>query len=215
MVKHPAVYSNDFIEIFSNLLKDRKNVLDPFAGTGKISLIKNHGYNGKIICNEMEPEFSKISEYLVDEWLYEDAEYLKLNDIEAICTSPTYGNRMADHHNAKDKSKRITYTHYLGKQLKEGNTGRMQFGDLYREKHKRIYQNLYSLLNNNGLFILNISNHIRKGEEVDVVLFHKEALESVGFTLNHEIKIETKRMKFGKNSEKRVKYEYILVFEKL
>ena len=55
-----------FIEIFSNLLKDRKNVLDPFAGTGKISLIKNHGYNGKIICNEMEPEFSKISEYLVD-----------------------------------------------------------------------------------------------------------------------------------------------------
>ena len=29
---------------------------------------------------------------------------------DAICTSPTYGNRMADHHNARDSSPRLTPT---------------------------------------------------------------------------------------------------------
>lgn len=30
---------------------------------------------------------------------------------DAVITSPTYGNRMADHHDAQDGSKRITYRH--------------------------------------------------------------------------------------------------------
>lgn len=215
MIKHPAVYSNDFIEIFASFLINKKTVLDPFGGTGKIALIKNFGFNGKVICNEMEPEFTSNGLYPVDEWYYEDAEYLNILNIDAICTSPTYGNRMADHHNAKDNSKRITYTHYLGKQLKDGNTGKMQYGDTYKEKHKRIYLNLYNILNANGIFILNVSNHIRKGVEIDVISFHKDTLINTGFSFIKEIKIETKRMRYGNNSEKRVKHESILVFEKI
>lgn len=213
-MKHPAVYSDGFIGIFSKILKDKKNVLDPFAGTGKIALIKEHGFNGEVICNEIEPGFANLSKYSVDKWYFEDAEFLNLKDIDAICTSPTYGNRMADHHEAKDDSKRITYRHYLGEPLKEGNTGMMQFGEKYRSKHINIYKNLFKILNDNGIFILNISNHIRKGEEIDVVNFHKEAMEEIGFSLHHQIKVNTKRMKFGKNSEKRVGNECILVFEK-
>ena len=38
--KHPAKYTNSFIPIFYSILKDCKKVLDPFAGTGKISEIK-------------------------------------------------------------------------------------------------------------------------------------------------------------------------------
>ncbi len=214
-MRHPAVYSNNFIEIFSKLLQGRKNVLDPFAGTGKIALIKDYGFKGEIYCNEIEPDYSELENYPVDKWFYADAEHLDVVDIDAICTSPTYGNRMADHHEAKDNSKRITYRHCLGKPLKEGNTGKMQYGDIYRNKHISIYKNLYRILNNEGIFILNISNHIRKGEEIDVVNFHKSVLEEIGFSFSHQISVETKRMRFGKNSEKRVKYEYILVFEKL
>lgn len=213
-MKHPAVYSNNFIDIFVKILRGRKSVLDPFAGTGKIALIKEKGFDGKIICNEIEPEFTTVAKYPVDEWYYEDAEFLNIEGVDAICTSPTYGNRMADHHEAKDDSKRITYRHCLGKPLKEGNTGMMQYGEKYRNKHINIYKNLYKILNDDGVFILNISNHIRKGEEVDVVSFHKEAMIDAGFILSHMVMSETKRMKFGKNSEKRVKYEYILVFEK-
>jgi len=31
------------------------------AGTGKIGLIKNEGWQGFIVCNELEPEFANIS----------------------------------------------------------------------------------------------------------------------------------------------------------
>lgn len=213
-MKHPAVYTDSFIQIFAKILKDKQRVLDPFAGTGKLAMIKNHGFSGSIICNEIEPDFTSITQYPVDEWYYEDAEFLNLSNIDAICTSPTYGNRMADHHNAKDSSKRITYTHCLGKQLKDGNTGKMQWGKNYKEKHNSIYKNLFKILNKDGLFILNISNHIRKGKEIDVVNFHKETLLEIGFEFDHQISIETKRMKFGKNSEKRVKTEEILIFRK-
>ena len=45
-------------------------------------------------------------------------------DVAALCpvtdcivTSPCYGNRMADHHDAKDSSRRITYKHKLGRDM--------------------------------------------------------------------------------------------------
>ena len=48
---------------------------------------------------------------------------------DMVVTSPTYGNRMADHHNAKDGRRRITYTHNLGRTLTPGNSGAMQWGE--------------------------------------------------------------------------------------
>ena len=30
-IRHPAKYTDSFISIFADLLKDRKNILDPFA----------------------------------------------------------------------------------------------------------------------------------------------------------------------------------------
>ena len=48
---------------------------------------------------------------------------------DAICTSPTYGNRMADHHEARDGSPRDTYRHVLGRPLTPGNSGALHWGD--------------------------------------------------------------------------------------
>jgi len=61
---------------------------------------------------------------------------------------------MADHHNAKDSSKRNTYTHCLGRKLKEENTGKMQWGHLYRNKHRKIYEEFIRVLKTNGYLIL-------------------------------------------------------------
>jgi hypothetical protein len=216
LIKHPAIYSDNFIPVFAKLLINSRNVLDIFAGIGKIGLIKEYGYTGKITCNELEREWADSSLYNIDKWHIGDAanmEWSADNNFDAICTSPTYGNRMADHHNAKDNSKRITYKHYLGRDLNEENTGMMQWGTNYKNKHIEIYKECLRVLCKNGLFIINISDHIRKGELINVSEWHKETLINIGFIFIEEIKCETKRMKYGKNSELRAKYEYIYVFK--
>lgn len=214
--KHPAIYTDKFIPIFADKLSDCKNVYDPFAGTGKIALIKNYGFDGEIYCCEIEPEWTRQFDG-VDFWFIGDSaktKFLSENKFDAICTSPTYGNRMADHFNATDSSKRITYRHFLGHPLKPDNTGRMQWGKKYQNKHREIYIELFRLLKNGGKFILNISDHIRNGEIVNVSDWHKNKLVKIGFNVVDDLKIETPRMGFGQNGKLRVSHERIIELRK-
>ena len=215
--KHPAIYTDKFIRIFANKLSKCKNVYDPFAGTGKIALIRNYGFDGEIYCCEIEPEWTKQFSG-IDFWFIGDSAktgFLPDNIFDAICTSPTYGNRMADHFNAKDNSKRITYRHFLGRPLKPENTGRMQWGEKYRQKHIDIYNELFRVLRPNGKFILNISDHIRKGEIVRVSNWHIEKLVDIGFILVDDLKISTPRMRFGTNGDTRINHERIIELKKV
>lgn len=217
MIKHPATFTDKFIPIFAELLKDRSIVLDPFGGVGKLASIKDYGFSGKIFCNEIEEEWVTASDYKVDEWHIGDASnmsWAENNYFDAICTSPTYGNRMADHHNAKDNSRRITYRHYLGRPLSDGNTGKMQWGKKYKDKHEDVYKECIRVLKPDGLFIVNVSDHIRKGELIKVADWHKEVLKSLCSTFLCEKVVETQRMRFGKNSDARVNSESILVFKR-
>lgn len=107
----------------------------------------------------------------------------------------------------------MLYKHFLGRDLNEANTGRMQWGDKYREKHLEIYKECARVLKNDGLMIVNVSDHIRKGQVANVVEWHKEALTNFGMKLIDEIKIETPRMGFGQNAKRRVQHESILVFK--
>lgn len=216
MVRHPAVYTDTFIPIFAQLLAGRECVLDPFAGTGKLALIKRHGFAGRVVCNEIEPEWAESSLYAVDEWHIGDAEHMTWaadGGFDAICTSPTYSNRMADHHEARDGSRRITYRHYLGRALSTGNTGAMQWGEAYREKHIAAYRECRRVLAPGGLMIVNVSDHIRKGKRVYVSVWHRGTLEGLGLRLIVELEIETPRMRLGRNSDRRVGSESILIFE--
>ena len=215
-IRHPAKYNDAFIPIFADKLSGRKNVLDIFAGTCKIANIKDYGFKGKIYCNEIEPEWAEMGLGKVDSVNVGDAEHLPYKDdfFEAICTSPTYGNRMADHHEAKDGSKRNTYRHSIGRPLDEENTGRMQWGKKYKEKHKRVWAEAYRVLKPEGILILNIKNHIRKGEEMDVAGWQKEILLSIGFELVEDIRVPVNGLGFGANADKRVGYEEILIFKK-
>jgi tRNA G10 N-methylase Trm11 len=214
MIKHPAKYSEGLLNYFYDILKDFDNVLDPFAGTCKIKKIKDLGFKGKIYCNEIESEWAEQGRGFVDYITTVDAEFLPYEDnfFDAICTSPTYGNRMADHHKAKDNSKRNTYTHTIGRDLNIENTGKMQWGTNYKEKHERIWMECKRILKCNAIFVLNISDHIKKGQIINVTEWHIKTLEKLGFTLVDHLKVKTHRLRQGANSNLRVDYESICVF---
>ena len=115
----------------------------------------------------------------------------------------------------KEASKRNTYTHTLGHDLKPNNTGKVQFtGDAYKTLHKIVYAECLRVLESDGLVIVNISDHIRKGQQVPVVQWHKDTLTGMGLTLHDEQLVNTQRFGFGENREQRVKTESILILRK-
>lgn len=218
-LRHPAVYSDVFIPIFADILikAGARNILDPMAGTGKIALIRDYGYTGKITCNELEPEWAVQKPYAVDDWYFTDAADMTWaldNEFDAVVTSPVYGNRFSDHHKASDSSYRVTYTHNLGRQLHPENTGKMQWGATYREKHVAIYHECHRVIKPAGLMVVNISNHIRDGAEVNVAGWTWDTLKICGFELVDFKEVKTPRLRSGANAKLRVEHEVILVMRK-
>ena len=88
-IKHPAKYTDVLLPIFEEMLNGCNKVLDPFAGTGKI-----HSLPFETVGVEIEPEWAQMS----NNTIVGDATDLQFANCEfdAICTSPTYGNRMAE-----------------------------------------------------------------------------------------------------------------------
>jgi len=209
-IEHPAKYSDVLLPIFDKYLPDDTcKILDPFAGTGKLKTIRPN-------CTllEIEPEWANICGAIVG-----DATDMPFSTdyFDAICTSPTYGNRMADafqDHQVEKKYKRNTYTHSLGRKLSVNNSGGMQWGEKYRTLHFKAWQECFRVLKKGGIFILNISDHIRTGQIMEVTKWHINTLVGVGFSEREHIKCETKRQRFGQNGSLRVGYESIVVFDK-
>jgi len=203
---HPAKYSDVLLPIFAEELQNCSLVLDPFGGVGKLKQIRPDA-----IVNEIEFEWAKEAGGICG-----DALRLPFADetFDAICTSPTYGNRMADHHNAKDGSRRITYKHCLGHDLHPNNSGQLQWGNAYKEFHKKAWKECYRVLKPKCLFVLNISDHIRDGKQVDVMLWHFTNLMDAGFMWVRDYCVDTPRMRRGANSKARVEYEWVIVMRR-
>lgn len=216
-IRHPATYSKKFLPIFVELLTGCPNVLDPMAGVGTLGAIRDLGYNGDIYLNELEPEWAQQAPQDVTRVTVGDARHLPYPDdfFSAICTSPTYGNRMADHHKARDQSRRNTYTHAIGRDLQPGNTGRMQWGEEYRQTHREIWRECYRVLKPGGRLILNVSDHIRKGRQMDVSEWHVDTLRNIGLIPFGRLEVDTPRNRFGANRNIRVETENIYVFIKV
>ena len=205
-MRHPAKYTDSLLPVFEEMLTGCESVLDPFAGTGKI-----HSLPFKTTGLEIEPEWAEMH----PDTVCGDATAMPFEDnsFDAICTSPTYGNRMADHHNAKDGSKRNTYTHCIGHKLHENNSGKMQWGHEYRMLHENVYAECFRVLRPNGRFVLNIKNHIRKGKEIDVFSWHISTLIALGFMLREVRRVYTNGNGFGANADKRTGYEFVALLE--
>lgn len=215
---HPAKYSGSIVELIGEelipkyvlTLANRPIVVDPFAGVGGIFAMTDRHEAIVAIGYEIQPRWAANHDSIVCmNWL--NARPL---EIDAVITSPVYGNRMSDHHNAKDDSRRLTYTHVYGEPLEEGNAGTLQWGDDYRTFHALAWDRVWSCLKSGGVFILNVSDHVRKGEVQPVTAWHKKTLLSMGFMLEEEHEVKTPRMGFGQNGRKRVDGEAVLVFRK-
>jgi tRNA G10 N-methylase Trm11 len=186
------------------------SILDPFAGTGRIHEFESLTTAYQTVGVELEPEWAGMHERTV----VGDATALPFAaaTFDTVCTSPCYGNRMADHHDARDASKRNTYTHVLGRKLHARNMGAMQWGHMYRAFHWAAWAEASRVLKPSGALVLNISNHIRKGVEQKVYEWHIDTLEALGFRLRRSEAVSTPRQRQGANGALRCEHEYVAVF---
>lgn len=121
---HPARFNPNVLRAAVEVLRAERDrhsgrrlrVLDPFAGTGRVHWL------GDVLCPdavaetvgvEIEPEGHNMdartivgdATALPDTWA---------ETFDAVVTSPCYGNRMADKHNAKDACKTCAGVGHLG-----------------------------------------------------------------------------------------------------
>lgn len=220
MTPHPARFSDALMPEFQRIVDEYKErttpdvdplILDPFAGTGRIHELTGCSTYGI----ELEPEWAALhprtdvgnATALPSGW----------DDMfDMVITSPTYGNRMADHHTPgpDDRSTRITYAHRLGRKPSEGSSAVLQWGEKYRDLHVRAWLEVQRVLIPGGWFVLNIRDHYRNGKVIEVSAWHLGTIRGMGFDVLAQHYIATPGMGFGANRELRVEGEHIFVFRK-
>lgn len=213
-VRHPARFSDTLLDKIASVMPAGPGrILDPFGGTGRTFELEKLCPGWTVECVEIEPEWAECNPRTI----VGNALHLPFEDgsFDAIVTSPTYGNRMADHHNASDDSRRNTYKHTLGHDLDPDNSGILQWGNEYRVFHEKAWREARRVLVRDGLFILNCKNHIRGGVEMAVTEWHIFCLESIGFRTSRMLRVFQPGNRFGANGNLRIEYETIAILRRI
>lgn len=211
---HPATYSDAILKTVAERVRDATRVLDPFAGTGRVHELRELA-GVDTIGVELEPEWAEKAPGMTIQGNALALPDDKIGKVDAIVTSPTYGNRMADSHEAKDDSVRLTYTHTLGRKLSEDNSGAMQWGEEYREFHRKAWAESIRVLSPGGRMVINIKDHIRGGVQQDVSAWHVDTLcRGFGMELVGIDVVPTRGLMAGANAETRTLAELIFTFRK-
>ncbi len=226
-VKHPAKYSGPLLSHLARFVDGAWSILDPFAGTGRVGLIRQHlvAWPDAAICAiELEPAWAA-------ECKGNDCDFVATGDarhvrrlfcrhFDAVVTSPAYGNRMADAANWAPGRKHSTYTSAIRQtvgddaaNLQPGNAGAMQWGDEYRALHREVWAEMWEAIEAGGRLVLNVADHYRDGELQRVPEWHVSVLLALGFVLRDWIDVPTARYGFGANAELRAP-ELVILFEK-
>jgi hypothetical protein len=191
VAKHPASFPKLILDIVDLVLFEYDSVfeivprrlLDPFVGIGGLGKLD---WEGEVYGAEIEPEWALQARETGIITHVGDSRHLPWPDghFGVICTSPTYGNRLADSY-APDLSdpkhrKRRSYRIYLQRELSQGNTGALHWGEEYRALHAQVWKESVRLLAEGGLFILNVKDHFRKKELQEVTDWHVAQLKRLG-----------------------------------
>ena len=205
--RHPAKFSETILGAMVEHVHGR--VLDPFAGVGRVHALASVPGVIDTTGVELEVDWARAHpRTIVGNAL---ALPFRAASFDTVATSPCYGNRLADHHVARDGSERHSYTHDIGHELHPDNAGRLHFGDEYRRFHADAWREVKRVLRPGGIFLLNVCDFISRGQLVPVVAFHRIALQRIGFTQTHEVLTRRSGLRHGANREARAEHEVILV----
>jgi tRNA G10 N-methylase Trm11 len=189
-------------------------ILDPFAGTGRIhdlrAVLRPEPY--ETVGVEIEPEYAAMHPATI----VGDAQTLPFAGatFDAIVTSSTYGNRLADDYDAADPESRRSYRFDLGRPLSPANTGQWYFWQpAYKTMHERAWSEAVRVLKPGGLFVLNTSDCTHNGRRQHVSAWHWEVLRSHGLTVLQHVAIAKRGMRLGANRDERWP-EDIIVFRR-
>lgn len=211
MTRHPAKYTDALLPVFAEMLAGAARVLDPFAGTGKLFELQPALPDTQFVGVEIEPEWAAMHPGIIQ------GNALTLpfaaNTFDAACTSSTYGNRMADHHEARDDSPRNTYRHVLGRPLHPANSGAMQWSEAYRDFHRAAWTELHRVLQKNGRLVLNCKDHIRAGQLIPVTRWHVETLMGLGFDVQEWRHVPCPGNRRGAHHQLRVDFESVILLK--
>lgn len=208
MTKHPARFTTSVLEVIidiaTEVLDPGARVLDPFAGTGRVHVLP---YDTTGV--EVEFDWARMHpRTLVGNVL---ALPFPAGVFDGVVTSPCYGNRFADHHHARDGSRRRSYTHDIGHELHVDNAGAMQWGDRYRSFHRAAWREVTRVCTPDAAFILNVSDHVRRGDRMPVAGFHLVTLQALGWRVIDVVPVITPRMRDGENAGARIDAEVVAV----
>jgi hypothetical protein len=208
--RHPAKYTPALYPVMAGYLRGCARILDPFGGVGGVFDLLAWLPDARIDAIEIEPDWAAADARIT----LGNALSLPWGDatFDAICTSPTYGNRMADHHDARDDSRRNTYRHTLGRPLQADNAGAMQWGESYRRFHLAAWMEARRVLRPGAVFVLNIKDHYRQGRLQHVTDWHVGTLQGLGFTQADRIDVRCPGNRHGANGHARAEYEAVIQF---
>lgn len=216
---HPATFSDGVLEfVVRKHLVPHGLILDPFAGVGRIHEL--HHELRFTVGIEIEKPWASARRRTIQG----NARQLPFRDeiFDGAFTSPVYGNRMSDHHTARDGSQRRSYTHDLQKttgnpsqQLHPDNAGLLYaWQPEYWELHETAWREVARVLRPGAPFVLNVSDCIRQKKVFPVVAKHRELCQKIGFMVVQHYEIGTPRLRHGQNHEARVPTEAVIVFKK-
>jgi hypothetical protein len=212
---HPAPFSDPILDTVAEHVRGARVVLDPFAGTGRVHELREAAGVERTIGVEIEEEWADRHPDTIHGDALQLGTLVEPESVDAIATSPTYGNRMADHHDARDDSVRLTYKHTLGRDLADGNSGQLQWGEEYRAFHRAAWSEAVAVLHPGGTFTLNIKNHVRAGEVQRVAEWHINTLmHDLGLRLVALDVVPTAGLMAGENADRRTAHEFVATFRK-
>lgn len=214
-VEHPAKFSREVLAVIRELLETypfEGEVLDPFAGVGRVHELRQDGY--QTLGVELEPEWVNANPELTQQGDATDLPAEWSGRFGAVVTSPPYGNRLADNYAGDAKgSRRHTYRISLKRPLTKGSAAGLQWGDAYRGTMRAALWQIKRVLRPGGLFVLNISDHVRAGQLQQVPEWYERVIVSdLHLQLVERREVVTRRNRDGANAELRAPAEIVYVF---